>query len=48
MAVAQFLKLVGHQVEHALAIALGCVAAVAVASAHLFQFIVQVSHALPF
>ena len=44
--VAQFLKLVGHQVEHALAIALGRVAAVAVAPAQLLQFVVQVSHSL--
>jgi len=40
----EFLKLVGHQVEHALAITLGRVTAVAVALAQLLQFKVQVSH----
>ena len=44
MPVAEFLKLAGHQVEHALAIAQGRIAAVAVALAQLLQLIVQVPH----
>ena len=46
MPVAEFLEVVGHQVEHALAITLGRVAAIAVAPAHQFEFEVQVSHLL--
>ncbi len=39
-----FLQLVGHEVEHAFAVALGGVAAVAVAAAHLLELVVQVFH----
>jgi hypothetical protein len=42
--VAEFLKLACHQVEHALAIALRRIAAVAVAPAQLFQLVVQIPH----
>jgi hypothetical protein len=41
---AQFLELVGDLVEHALAVVLRGIAAVAIAIAELFQFVVQVPH----
>ena len=43
---AEGLKLVCDQTEHALAVALGSVAAVAVAPAQLFQLVVQVAHSV--